>query len=257
MPTSFFIDKLTHDIHLGWKPFIDEHLRELLKIEDEVVNNEINYTPDASKVLRFFNNDLEKTKIIILGQDPYPQAGVATGRAFEVGTLKSWHQKYKNISLKNIVRALYYAYFNEYLTYAEILRKIPDGPTLFLEETFDILPPDKIFENWEKQGVLLLNTSFTCEIGKPGSHQGFWNNFSNELLNFIASKNKELIWFLWGNHAKEITNKILIKNKYVSMHPMMCYEQNNRKDDFLFGEVNHFEETKQIINWLGDGNSNS
>jgi len=87
-----------------------------------------------------------------LGQDPYPQTGVATGRAFEVGTLKSWNQPFKNISLKNILRALYKAYSGQIIKFSQLKEKF--------DNEFSVLPPGKLFEHWEKQGVLLLNTSF-------------------------------------------------------------------------------------------------
>ncbi|MFC2137037.1 uracil-DNA glycosylase [Bacteroidota bacterium] len=245
-----FIQNLNSPVHPSWDEFVNNMFDELANIEKDLDVNG-NYTPKKNKILHFLTLDLTKCKIIILGQDPYPQKGIATGRAFEVGNLKSWHEKFSNISLKNIIRAIYYAYYNKYLKYSEIVTMIHDSPQLFNENEFAILPPNKLFKNWEQQGVLLLNTSFTCEIGIPGSHGFIWKNFTLKLLEYIAEINKNLIWFLWGNHAIEITSGIKIKNKYESMHPMMCYEGKDRNNDFLFGKINHFFETKDIINWVG------
>ncbi len=192
---------------------------------------------------RFLSKSLDNVKVIILGQDPYPQKGVATGRAFEVGTLKSWQDKFTNISLKNIIRAIYFAYKDQYLKYSEIKKEIG----LY----FQLKSPDELFVNWENQGVLLLNTSFTCELGKPNSHEKLWKNFTNLLLKYIANRNNDIIWFLWGNNAKAIVDGIPVQNKVESMHPMMCYSKDGRNDDFLFGRINCFKETKNIINWLG------
>jgi len=248
--TSYLISNLKSPVHSSWNNFINSNLEDIIKIEKELSYNG-DFTPEKNKVLHFLTLDLTKSKIIILGQDPYPQKGIATGRAFEVGNLKSWHNKFKNISLKNIIRAIYFAYYNKYLKFSEIVNKIYDTPQLFNNDEFKILPPNELFKNWEKQGVLLLNTSFTCTLGMPGSHAKMWNNFSLKLLKYIANLNNKLIWLLWGNHAIEVTKNIEIKNKYVSMHPMMCYEDDERNTDFLFGKINHFRETKNLINWTG------
>lgn len=248
---SVFIKNLPAPFHPSWNEFIKSSLDELLKIERQIVN-EGNYTPDFTKVLRFLTLDLFSFKIIILGQDPYPQPGVATGRAFEVGGLYSWHNKFSNISLKNIVRAIYSAYEGKIIKFSEILPKIEDSLVLFKTDgSFSILPPNKLFKSWEEQGVLLLNTAFTCKTGYPGSHSHIWNSFSRNLLKYIVHKNEKLIWFIWGNHAADVTRDFLIKHKYVSMHPMMCYNNPERGNDFLFGSINQFFETKEIINWKG------
>lgn len=229
-------------IDASWDSFLSpETISLLASIEKQI--NSAGFTPPVSRVLHFLSLPLNQVKIIILGQDPYPQKGVATGRAFEVGTLKSWNQTFNNISLKNIVRAIYYAYQNEYLKFADIKKHIGND--------FLIKNPNSLFLEWEKQGVLLLNTSFTCEAGKSNSHEKFWEPFTQTLLRYISLSNTEIIWFVWGNNAKSIINGIDIKNKIESMHPMMCYNKDGRDDDFLFGKINPFEETKHLINWLG------
>ncbi len=240
---SLFLDSLS-TIHKCWDDFLDANTVDLIRdIESEIVKTKEEYTPKAEKVLRFLEIPLHKVKIIILGQDPYPQKGVATGRAFEVGTLNSWFDKFNNISLKNIVRAIYHTYHNEHLKYSEIKGK--------MDTTFAIKPPFEIFSSWENQGVLLLNTSFTCEVGKSNSHEKIWNAFTQKLLHYIAESYPHIIWFLWGNNAKSVVSNIQIHKKIESMHPMMCYNKAGREDDFLFGKINAFKETKELVNWLG------
>lgn len=239
---SLFLNQL--NIHSDWQPFLSKEILDLItQIELEITKKE--YTPSSEKALRFFELPLHSIKIIILGQDPYPQPGVATGRAFEVGTLKSWNEPFKNISLKNILRTLYKAYSGKAISYTELKGK--------LDNEFPVLSPNKLFKHWEKQGVLLLNTSFTCEPGSPGSHKKLWTEFSSQLLCFINEQLKKSTWFLWGNHAKEATAGLTIKNKIISQHPMMCYARENRKSDFLFGEINCFEQFIDKIDWTGYG----
>jgi uracil-DNA glycosylase len=240
---SVFLDSI-NVIDSSWNNFLNSEVVILIKdIEEKIIKETTEYTPKAENILNFLKVPLPETKVVILGQDPYPQKGVATGRAFEVGTLQSWNNKFSNISLKNIIRAIYFAYNNQYLKYSEIKDEIG--------KSFLVKPPDELFIQWEKQGVLLLNTSFTCEIGKSNSHEKYWNSFTNLLLEYIAKANTDIIWFLWGNNAKSIVSDINISNKIESMHPMMCYNRPERNEDFLFGKRNAFKETLSLINWLG------
>jgi uracil-DNA glycosylase len=240
MKDSLFLKE--QNIHSDWFSFLNYENRSLiLKIEAEVEKS--GFTPSAEKVLRFLNFPLTSAKIIILGQDPYPQTGVATGRAFEVGTLKSWNQPFKNISLKNILRALYKAYSGQIIKFSQLKEKF--------DNEFPVLPPGKLFEHWEKQGVLLLNTSFTCEPGKPGSHQKLWEEFTSRLLAFIQNNAQQATWFLWGNHAREATKNLDLPKSIKTMHPMMCHYAPERDSDFLYGRINCFEPYIGEIDWTG------
>ena len=119
------------------------------------------------------------------------------------------------------------------------------------DNEFPVFSPQKLFKHWEEEGVLLLNTSFTCELGKPGSHKKNWEAFTSQLLNFINTNYPEITWFLWGNHALEATSGIQLKNVLSSQHPMMCYDKEGRDTDFLFGKVNCFKEFIPQIDWTG------
>jgi uracil-DNA glycosylase len=232
------------DIHPSWNKFlIEDIILELDTIETKIGSN---INPAHNNVLRFMNNNLYDIKVVILGQDPYPEKGRATGRAFEVGDLLSWNQTFRQVSLKNIIRLIYKNYneINEYKDikkFSEIQKEIKEGK-------FTVLPPDKIFKSWEKQGVLLLNTYLSVEAGVTGSHISIWKNFSEELLKFISVENRNISWFLWGRMAEEKKQFIKYGNYYISRHPMMCSE--TYEDDFL--RSNCFKDTMDIINWKGN-----
>ena len=239
MSSVFLKNIAVNDI---WQPFLNSSITRLLKeIESQISGRP--YTPCTDKVLRFLEFPLHEAKVVILGQDPYPQEGAATGRAFEVGDLTTWEQSFRNISLKNILRAVYKAYTGEIISYSNLKEK--------LKSDFPVLPPGELFVHWEKQGVLLLNTSFTCEPGYPGSHKQLWKNFTAKLLNFINQKADGAVWFLWGNHAAEASGGIELKNAISMMHPMMCYDNPSRPADFLYGDINCFERLIPAIDWTG------
>lgn len=233
---------LPQNIDISWQEFLTpEILNRLDKIENQIGDN---FNPEREFVLRFLNNDINSIKVVILGQDPYPSP-IATGRAFEVKNLNSWTQPFKQVSLKNIVRLLYKTYCN--------IENYSDIPSFDLikekirRNEFLILPPNKLFESWDKQGVLLLNTYLTCEKGVPNSHRDIWGDFAVSIIRYIARKKPQSEWFLWGKEANQYSY-LLPQNKiHSSRHPMMCNE--TYSNDFL--KSNCFKNTSQRINWLG------
>lgn len=238
---SLFLSKIK--AHATWHTFFTENTFKMLRdIEKKLVeissSSFSSITPQAQYVLRFLNIPASEIKVMVLGQDPYPQKGVATGRAFEVGNLHSWQDTFPNPSLKNIIRAIYQAYIGEIRKYSEIKQE--------LGQSFLMLPPTQVFDDWERQGVLFLNTALTCTIDASNSHSQIWQGFMSTLLAFIAEQSPGAIWFLWGNNALEITRGLPIRNRLFTYHPSRCQP---RDKDFLYGEVNCFAETKGIIEW--------
>jgi len=231
------------NIHDSWNDFLTEDIKkELDKIEVKIGDD---YTPSKEKVLRFLELDLMKCKVVILGQDPYKPLGVATGRAFEPADLKDWNDKFRQVSLKNIVRLIYKStngieLYEEIPNFSDIQKKIDTGE-------FNIKQPTEWFNSLEEQGVLFLNTTLTCKIGESNSHKDIWKVFSDKLITYISHKNTNLSWFLWGKEAISQIKNIRAGRLYTSNHPMMCSEKYT--DDFLKSDC--FKETSNKINWLG------
>lgn len=228
-------------IHDSWRPFFRDDILERLHIIESKIGGD--YNPKPHQVLRFASGNLQKVKAVILGQDPYPQRGVSTGRAFEVGGLNSWQEPFKQSSLRNILRSLYKSRTGKTKTINEIRAEIADG-------TFAILPPSEIFSHWENQGVLMLNTYLTCAVGKSGSHKALWLPVTDALLRYIAEQNPRAVWFLWGNHAKAYAGIIGGRKLYQSNHPMMADPKNPA--DFLNNPCFAETATGLGIDWIGD-----
>lgn len=116
---------------------------------------------------------LRRTRVLILGQDPYPNPGQAHGLAFSVRPGVT-----PPPSLRNMFKELE----------ADLGVSRPD--------TGYLLP-------WAKQGVLLLNAVLTVRAGKPGSHAGWgWEQFTDEVIRRVAAKKNRVVFVLWGNHAR-------------------------------------------------------
>lgn len=236
------ISLLPDNIHGSWTDFLSSERIEAIKDISLKIGENVN--PECKNVLRFLSINLSNVKVVILGQDPYPEKGAATGRAFEVGGLKSWDQPFKQVSLKNIIRLIHKSYNNiaryeDILSFNQVKKEIKEG-------RFPLLPPDKLFVSWEKQGVLLLNTSFSCIPNCPESHSPLWQDFSRQLIGYISGR-ADIYWFLWGKHAISMKQAIKKGNFFISRHPMLCSSKYD--DDFLKSDC--FIKTKHLINWLG------
>lgn len=230
--------------HPSWDAFLTEDVSKLLSSIETAIGED--YSPIQNNVLRFLETDFSNIKIVILGQDPYPEKGRATGRAFEVGDLNTWDQPFRQVSLKNIVRLIYKTInkieqYEHIPKFSEIVNEIKSGE-------FPFATPSQLFKSLEEQGVLFLNTSFTVYPGKPLSHFEIWQPFTNRLISWISNEEPNLSWFLWGKNA--IAYKALIESGkfYESRHPMMCSAK--YPDDFLKNKCIY--ETMDIINWIGD-----
>jgi len=121
----------------------------------------------------------KKTKVVILGQDPYHGKDQAMGLAFSVlGGTKI------PPSLMNIFKELK----------SDVGIPIPESGNL---------------SHWANQGVLLLNATLTVEAENAGSHQGKgWEQFTDHIIETISAKQQHVVFILWGNYAQAKSNLI-------------------------------------------------
>ena len=139
------------------------------------------FTPPLKQVFRAFEEcPHDKLKVIMIGQDPYPQLGVSDGLAFSCSNTGK-----PQPSLKNIFEAIEYTIHQEFPTYQD--------PNLV---------------RWANQGVLLLNSAFTCEIDKVGSHYDVWKEFMAYTMDILNYTDSGLIFVLMGKQAQELEGLI-------------------------------------------------
>ncbi|MBI9109782.1 uracil-DNA glycosylase [Maridesulfovibrio ferrireducens] len=227
----------TYEVDSSWDSFFTTEKLILLKYIEFAVGT--NFTPPAERVLRFTQVNLDKVRVVIIGQDPYPQPGVATGRSFEVGNIDHWADLKRNASLMNMLKLFHknYTGASEIGAISKVREDIDAG-------LFPILPPTELFTHFEEQGVLMLNAAFTCEIDNSGSHTEKWQHFSTELLTFISDKKPQAKWFLWGKDAQEFCSFVPDSQKLTSYHPRL-FDQ--KEGSFI--KENHFAKCPEI-NWV-------
>lgn len=200
----------------------------------------IEYIPKNEYIFKALRSSISSRKVCILSNEPYSQGEIATGLAFEVKNT-SWVNHEINISLKNILKLLYKTYNGKMEDIEKIRKEIGHNE-------FNILPPNELFKSWEKQGVLLLNSSLTAIEEKTGEHNKFWHPFTRDLMEYISAKNENMVYLLWGKDAEQFEKNILNGEIIKSNHPAKGGHSEGEKD-FLKGDF--FEKTKDIINWLG------
>jgi len=152
--------------------------------------------------------------------EPYPTLDdsgnpVATGRSFEIGTVSSWLEKYKQSSLRNILKTVYYNETGVIESLENVRKYINNGE-------FKISSPPEWFEKMEAQGVLFLNASLTVETNNVGSHTEIWDNFMTALTNYINKYNDNVFWMLWGKDALNRISPLLKNdNQIIACHPRL------------------------------------
>ena len=118
---------------------------------------------------------LDKVKVVILGQDPYPTKGHAHGLCFSVQKQVTPLPK----SLQNINKELY------------------DDLEIDNSHTGYLLP-------WAEQGILLLNAVLTVEEGKVNAHKDKgWEQFTDKVISVINAQCENVVFVLWGAYAQK------------------------------------------------------
>lgn len=158
--------------------------------------------PAENLTFRAFDlTPIDKVRVVILGQDPYPTPGDADGLAFSSTALAT------PMTLRNI--------FDEMA--ADV------GPRS--SETNSLT-------GWARQGVLLLNTALTFRGGSqqdPNEHRAWrcnkkqgWHTFTDAVIKAVSESEQPVVFILWGSDARKKKKRGLIADRHCvieSWHP--------------------------------------
>lgn len=194
----------------------------------QIITNErniYNVFPEEKKVFTAFRlSSFAKTKVVIIGQDPYHSKGQANGLAFSVPNGKKIPP-----SLRNIFKEL------------KSDLKIP-------------ITHNGNLKSWADQGVLLLNTTLTVREKSAGSHQKIgWEDFTDIVISKLSSKKSGLIFLLWGAYAQKKISLINTKRHHIlkTTHPSPLSAHKGFIGCKHFSKTNDLlsEENQKPINW--------
>ena len=168
--------------------------------------------PVGTHCLRAFDGiSPDDVTCVVLGQDPYPEPGFATGRAFEAGNLAGWNELNKMFSKSIraytqqivVARTGDLSYARDFSDWPKTLAAIENG-AVALEH------PSDIADRWVYEGALLLNASLTLTRFKvdidPHQSQGhlvLWRPLIVETLRTLASRGKPLVFLGFGDAAAQ------------------------------------------------------
>ena len=171
-----------------------------------------------------------EVKVVILGQDPYPEPGRAHGLAFSTLSRK------RPQSLSKI--------------FAEVKRNVGES----VPKGHNCLTP------WARQGVLLLNRALTVRSGKAEKHLGKgWECFTDKVVETISENCEHVVFLLWGEPAQQVgylidseRHKILCSEHPSSRSRLGRSEKQRLKGSKHFYQANEYLATHRVepINWL-------
>lgn len=205
-------------MHESWKTFLKSefekpYFQELSHFLSTAYETKTIF-PKKSLVFSAFTTDLNDIKVVILGQDPYHTPGAAEGLAFSVPSSQPIPPSLINI-------------------YKEIDDDIGSHQN-----------PTGSLRNWQKQGVLLLNTVLTVEAHRAGSHRGKgWEIFTTEVIKYLNESRPNLVFILWGRDARskksliDQTKHLVLESPHPS--PLSAYSG-------FFGN-RHFSKTNAFL----------
>ena len=174
-------------IDKSWLPLFAKHKSELTEIQGIITPQRI--APTYENVLRIFNYPISHYRAVIVGQDPYPTQGYATGLAFSV----SPEVTKLPASLKNI--------FTEYVS-----------------DTGFSYPINGDLSSWAENGVALLNSSLTLNLDDKSEHLRIgWQSITAAALDILATHG--CVAILWGSQAQKLGSKFSNSRQVNSVHP--------------------------------------
>jgi uracil-DNA glycosylase len=191
----------------------DYFLRVMDFVESEYETKTI-YPPYDEIFNAFKFTPLSNVKVVILGQDPYHEAGQAHGLAFSTPDGRPIPR-----SLKNIFKEINSEY---------------DYP----------IPESGCLEKWAKQGVFLLNTVLTVQDGNANSHSKCgWQTFTDNVIKILNSQEQPIVFLLWGKQAEKKKELITNTNHLVliTSHPSPFSARRG-----FFG-CNHFKMANEFL----------
>jgi uracil-DNA glycosylase len=177
------------------------------------------YPPQQDVFNAFKFTELNRVKVVILGQDPYHGVNQAHGLCFSVQ-----HGVKTPPSLANM--------------YKELAEDMPNF----------VIPNHGNLQTWAQQGVLLLNTVLTVEQGQAHSHAKIgWEQFTDKILQQLSLHRQGLVFLLWGSHAQR-KGQIIDTSKHHVLNaphpsPLSAYRG-------FFG-CKHFSHANQLLREQG------
>jgi uracil-DNA glycosylase len=209
---------LFEQLHPQWQVELASHKALIESIDSFITNRSV--TPDYNLIFRALNQPIESTRVVIIGQDPYPTKGHAHGLAFSIDS------SITNLpaSLRNIYKELF--------------------ADLGITRTHGDL------SDWADQGVMLINRVLSTEIGKSLAHEKLgWQDITERVAQVLGER--DVIAVLWGSTALPLKQFFHEQSVITSVHPSPLSAYRGFFGSSPFSQVNAKLRSKGLkeINW--------
>ena len=213
----------------SWKEFFDSKREDLLNISIELSKKQqelqgLNIFPKNNDIFKAFELcEINKIKVVIIGQDCYHGKHQANGLCFSVNN---------GVKIPPSLRNIYKELKND----LNVVRESSD------------------FSALAGQGVLLLNSSLTVHERLAGSHLQIWEKFTNDVIEYISKVSQcPIVFILWGNYAKS-KKKFINDNHHIieGTHPSpLSANRGGFFGEKFFSKANEFLTSieKETIDW--------
>lgn len=196
---SSVYDAFYNKYYEGWTEQFQKHKHQMnciSKMIDDKEKEVGRYYPlknDLFKCLEL--TPLNKVKVVIWGQDPYPNVksnGLPRAQGYSFGVSRDDDVPK---SLLNI--------------YKELKQEIPEFQQ----------PKHGDLTGWAKQGILFMNTSLCFSPKEPKAFSNLWLRFTNIIIDIINENVPNCIHLLWGKKCEVLEDSISSREIYKAPHP--------------------------------------
>ena len=168
-----------------------ESVRAQINHISTVLDSRSDVLPARENIFRALQIAPHDVKVIVVGQDPYPNAAHACGLSFSVPS--GTHPLPG--SLRNII--------------SEIKSDMGNC---------DVTDGD--LEPWLRQGVMLLNRTLTVNAGKSDSHKDMgWAQVTDHIVKAAVGAQLNVVGVLWGKQAQALADHFAEGRVVVGVHP--------------------------------------
>jgi uracil-DNA glycosylase len=185
---------LTELVDPTWAPALEPVADQIAAMGDflrDEAESGRSYLPSGDLVLRAFGQPLDRVRVLIVGQDPYPTPGHAVGLSFSVAP-----------DVRPVPRSL-----------QNIYKELVSDLGVPMPSNGDLTP-------WAEHGVMLLNRVLTVQPGQPGSHRGKgWEPVTDAAIAALVGRGGPLVAILWGRDAQSLTPALAGVPIIASAHP--------------------------------------
>lgn len=201
------------------------HLSDLTEFLDAEAKGGVDIFPARERWFAALDaTPLDRVRVVIIGQDPYPTPGHAHGLSFSVLP-----------DVAPLPRSL-----------ANIYKELETD--LGIKNTNGYLQP------WAEQGVLMLNAVLTVRSGAPGSHQNRgWEEITDAMIDCLANRDEPVVFVLWGGYAQKKGKRLAGTHHDIhrSAHPSPLSAYRGFFGSQPFSSINRFlvSRGQKAIDW--------